>query len=137
MNSSTNISGTWLGTYWQDGQPTRFEVTFAQGGNALSGSILDDSYLGEAQLSGEVVGRSIQFVKRYLTSSSTPIVYTGTVAEDANAMTGTWQIGQTGRSLLGRRQTFSGPWEAHRSNDDLMADLNVRLAQKVPATVEK
>lgn len=131
-----NISGTWLGTYWQNGQPTRFEVTFAQGGNALSGSILDDSPLGEAQLSGEVVGRSIQFVKRYLTSSPMPIGYAGTISEDGNSMTGTWQISSSGRGRLGRKQSFSGTWEAHRSNDDLMANLNQRLAQKVPATVE-
>lgn len=132
-----NISGTWLGTYWQDGQPTRFEATFAQGGNTLSGSILDDGFLGEAQLIGEVVGRSIQFVKRYLTSTTPPIVYTGTISEEGDMMTGSWQIDQSRRGVLGRRQILSGPWEAHRSNDDLMADLNLRLAQKVPATVEK
>jgi hypothetical protein len=131
-----NISGTWLGTYWQNGQPTRFEVTFAQGGNALSGSILDDSPLGEAQLSGEVVGRSIQFVKRYLTSALLPIVYAGTISEDGNLMTGTWQI-DAGRGFMKRKQIVSGNWEAHRSDDDLMAELNLRMAQKVPATVEQ
>lgn len=116
-----NISGTWLGTYWQDNQPTRFEVTFAQGDNALSGNILDDNYLGEAQLSGEVIGRSIRFTKRYLTSSPTPIDYSGTISEDENSMSGTWRIDRR----------FSGRWEAHRSNQDLMADLKNRLAQPV------
>ncbi|MBF2051442.1 MAG: hypothetical protein EDM05_014720 [Leptolyngbya sp. IPPAS B-1204] len=119
-----DISGTWLGTYWQNGLPTRFEATFVQSGNSLSGSMLDDNYLGEAQLSGEVVGRSIRFTKRYLTSSPNPVDYSGTIAEDANSMSGNWRIGWL----------YSGKWEAHRSNQDLMADLKNRLEQKVPAT---
>ena len=64
-----NLSGTWLGTYWQQANPTRFEVTFVQSGNTLSGNILDDNYLGEATLSGEVIGRKISFAKRYLIGS--------------------------------------------------------------------
>jgi hypothetical protein len=119
-----DISGTWLGTYWQDGSPTRFEATFIQGGNAFSGSILDDDYLGEAQINGEVVGSSIRFVKRYLTSSPTPIDYVGTLSNDANSMSGTWQVRQ-----------MTGPWEAHRSTENLMAELKTRLEQKVPATI--
>lgn len=117
-----NISGTWLGTYWQDGVPTRFEVTFVQSGNALSGNILDDSYLGEAQVSGEVTGRSIRFVKRYLTTSPSSVDYSGTIAEDANFMSGNWKIGRW----------FSGNWEAHRNNTDLMASLKNRLEQQIP-----
>jgi hypothetical protein len=119
-----DISGTWLGTYWQNGMPTRFEATFVQSGNSLSGSVLDDNYLGEAQISGEVIGRSIRFTKRYVTSSPNPIDYSGTIADDANSMSGNWRIGRL----------YSGTWEAHRSNQDLMADLKNRLEQKVPAT---
>lgn len=52
-----NLSGTWLGTYWQQANPTRFEATFIESSNTLSGNILDDNYLGEAKLSGEVIGR--------------------------------------------------------------------------------
>jgi hypothetical protein len=48
-----NLTGTWLGTYWQDDMPTRFEMSIAQGGNALSGNILDDGNLGEATMTGE------------------------------------------------------------------------------------
>jgi hypothetical protein len=119
-----DISGTWLGTYWQNGMPTRFEATFVQSGNSLSGSVLDDNYLGEAKLSGEVIGRSIRFTKRYVTSSPNPIDYAGTIAEDADSMSGNWRIGRL----------YSGTWEAHRSSQDLMADLKNRLEQKVPAT---
>lgn len=118
-----NISGTWLGTYWQKETPTRFESTFTQGGNILSGSILDDGYLGEAQVTGEVIGRSVWFTKRYLISSPAPIDYSGTLSEDANFISGTWKIGKA----------FSGTWEAHRSQNDLMADLKNRLAQQEPA----
>ncbi|HEY9662009.1 MAG TPA: hypothetical protein V6C65_26430, partial [Allocoleopsis sp.] len=46
----------------------------------------------------------------------------GTIAEDANFMTGRWQIGRSA----------SGRWEAHRSNTDLMVDLKNRLAQQQP-----
>lgn len=118
-----DISGTWLGTYWQNGTPTRFEATFVQGGSSLSGSILDDNYLGEAQVAGEVVGRSIRFTKHYLTTSVSTIDYSGSIAEDANSMSGNWRIGRL----------HSGNWEAHRSNQDLMADLKNRIEQKIPA----
>jgi hypothetical protein len=65
-----NLTGTWLGTYWQDDMPTRFEMTIAPGGNALSGSILDDGILGEATIAGEVIGHKVQFSKRYISSVS-------------------------------------------------------------------
>jgi hypothetical protein len=120
-----DISGSWLGTYWQNDSTTRFEATLIVGSNSLSGSILDDNLLGEARISGEVVGRSIRFTKRYLTSSPHPIDYVGTISEDANSMSGSWTIGRD----------HSGHWEAHRSNQDLMAELRNRIAQKVPAGV--
>jgi len=119
-----NVSGTWLGTYWQDGNPTRFEATLVQSSNALSGNVLDDGHLGEALVHGEVVGRTIDFTKRYLSTSPHLIRYTGTIAEDENFMQGQWQIGKK-----------EGYWEAYRSNSDLMADLNSILQNKVPAGI--
>ena len=121
----SDVSGAWLGTYWQDGQPTRFEATLVQGGNSLSGSILDDDYLGEAQVSGEVLGRNIQFTKRYLTGLHALVRYSGVLSEDANFMQGTWKIGRS----------FSGTWEAHRNDNDLMAELKKRLSQQIPTAV--
>jgi hypothetical protein len=117
-----DISGTWLGTYWHNEAPTRFEATFVQGGNALSGVILDDGYLGEANLVGEVIGRSIQFTKRYVGKSYPPIRYTGTLSDDENLIYGSWSI----------TSSTQGKWEAHRSDNDLMADLKNRLSQQVP-----
>jgi hypothetical protein len=116
----TDLSGMWLGTYWQRGNPTRFEVTLVQGGNAISGRVLDDGTLGEANLSGTITGRHISFVKHYLASSPSPIHYTGTVAEDGNYISGEWRIGRSD----------SGPWEAHRSEDDLTQQLQSMLSRE-------
>ncbi|OKH54569.1 hypothetical protein NIES2101_07095 [Calothrix sp. HK-06] len=108
-----DVNGTWLGTYWQQGTPTRFEIALIQSGNTLSGSVLDDCYLGEARLQGRVVGRSISFTKRYITTSAAAITYTGTISEDENYMHGEWNIG---------RWDF-GTWEAQRDSDNLVIDL--------------
>ncbi len=61
-----DVNGVWLGTYWQNGIPTRFEMTLLQGKNTTTGNILDDSNLGEATVAGEVTGRTIAFRKCYL-----------------------------------------------------------------------
>lgn len=119
-----DLSGTWLGTYWQAGVPTRFEATLLQSGNTLTGSILDDSYLGESKASGEVIGRSISFTKRYLSGGHT-IKYHGTLSENENFMQGQWNLGIFD----------SGPWEAYRSGNDLLADLQSRVAQRVPVAL--
>ena len=119
-----DVSGIWLGTYWQQGFPTRFEATLVQSGNALIGSILDDNFLGEANISGEVIGRSIRFNKSYL-STLEVIIYTGTLAESEDFMIGQWQI-------VG---LDSGPWEARRSGEELISSLRVRLADQVPLGV--
>lgn len=120
-----DLSGTWLGTYWQWGVPTRFEATFVQSGNRLAGSILDDGYLGEAKVSGEVIGRSIHFSKRYTASSPTPVIYTGTLSESEDFMQGEWRI----------KGDDSGTWEARRSGENLMADLQIRLSKQVPVGI--
>ncbi|NEP00963.1 MAG: hypothetical protein F6K58_20340 [Symploca sp. SIO2E9] len=118
-----DLSGTWLGTYWQRGVPTRFELTLLQGGNTLSGNILDDSYLGEASLTGEVIGRKVNFIKRYITSSNHSVRYTGSVSEDQNFMQGQWQLDSYN----------SGNWEAYRSDNNLSINLEILRVEKVPA----
>ena len=116
-----NITGSWLGTYWQNGKPTRFEATFAQSNNVFSGRILDDGPQGEAQVSGDVIGRHIDFGKRYFSIPGT-IHYTGTLSEDENFLSGQWNIGSQ----------HSGPWEAHRSDNNLANELQKRLQQNIP-----
>jgi hypothetical protein len=112
-----DLNGDWLGTYWQTVNPIRFEATFVQSGNSLSGSILDDSYLGEASVNGEVIGRSISFTKCYLVTSPHPVKYIGTLSEDENYMQGKWTI---------NARCF-GVWEARRSGENLISDLKTRL----------
>ncbi len=119
-----DVSSTWLGTYWQQGIPTRFEVTLIQSGHTLTGRMLDDSDLGEAQLTGEVVGRRINFIKRYFTTSPDPITYLGTISDKEDYMQGQWSI----------KLWDSGSWEAQRSGNTLIADLQTRIQKKVSLT---
>jgi hypothetical protein len=116
-----NLTGTWLGTYWQHQQPTRFEVTFVQSGNTLMGNILDDGPLGEARVQGTVVGRNIHFIKTYVANPrAVPVDYAGTMETTEDFMQGSW-------SFPGTRE--SGPWEARRSGDNLVANFSERLAK--------
>jgi hypothetical protein len=118
----TDISGTWLGTYWEQGEPTRFEMTLVQGGQQITGNILDDGALGEAQVVGTLTGRRIQFSKRYLAAHSHTLEYSGTLLDDF--MQGTWMvIGDAG-----------GQWEARRQGDPLMAALQARLSQQLTSS---
>lgn len=119
-----DLSGTWLGTYWQQGIPTRFELTLLQGGNCLAGNVLDDSDLGEASLTGEVIGRKIDFTKCYITGSRHCVHYTGTVSEDGEFMQGSWKL-----------DFFNdGSWEAYRSDDNLSLNLETSLSKQVPSS---
>ncbi|WP_392478371.1 hypothetical protein [Nostoc sp. C110] len=122
-----DINGNWLGTYWQDEMPSRFEATFVQSGNVLKGSILDDNYLGEATVSGEVIGRNISFTKLYLITSPSPVTYTGTVSENEDYMQGKWSIGSR----------YSGLWEARRNGENLIVDLQTLLEKQTVLTTSK
>jgi len=106
-----DLSGMWLGTYWQLKQPTRFELSLIQASNSLTGNILDDGHLGEAVITGEVIGKKIAFTKRYILHSHYHINYNGNIADEGNYMSGEW------RMTLGR-----GTWEAYRSEDLLMLE---------------
>jgi hypothetical protein len=123
-----NLTGTWLGTYWQDDMPTRFEMSITQGGNALSGNILDDGDLGEATITGEAIGRNVQFFKRYIGFSQGSILYQGLLSENENLMEGEWIL-KMYSSVYGE-MTDSGRWEATRSENDLANELTQYLAKK-------
>ena len=116
------LTGPWLGAYWQSDTPTRFEATFVQARNSLSGRILDDSPLGEAQIQGQVTGRRVTFTKKYFNNPSYALQYTGTISEDGDHISGHWQLDAK----------HSGQWEAHRSNNDLSQELRAVLAKNVP-----
>jgi hypothetical protein len=123
-----NLTGTWLGTYWQDDMPTRFEMSIAQGGNALSGNILDDGNLGEATMTGEAIGRNVQFSKRYVGVFQGNILYQGLLSEDENLMQGVWTLKMSSPTY--GEMTDSGRWEAIRSENDLSNELTQYLAKK-------
>ena len=120
----TDLSGTWLGTYWQRGKPTRFELTLIHSGNTLTGYSLDQSYMGEASWSGTVTGRHLHCTKCYPLKQQPPVHYRGTVSEEGNTMQGTWDFGPLG----------SGTWEAHRSGENLTLSLRQRVGKSVPVT---
>lgn len=115
--TTTDITGCWLGTYWQAGQAIQFEAALVQGGSALNGHVLDENYLGEAHLMGELLGRRVFFIKRYITTSPNPIRYSGTLSADGNYMYGQWRIGYFD----------SGTWEAYRTRDFLAEELSLIL----------
>jgi hypothetical protein len=116
----TDLSGTWLGSYWQNGEQVRFEFALIHSGNSISGNILDDSYLGEATISGEVIGRNLQFFKRYVSIQQAPIEYKGTISENGDSMQGNWSFTN---KILGVHFLGSGPWEARRKGDNLSLEL--------------
>ncbi len=120
----TDLSGTWLGRYWQQKQPVRFEMTLIQGGNTISGNILDNNELGEASLTGTVTGRSVSFTKKYLMGSRHAVKYSGTVCENGNTIQGKWQI------LI-----FRGAWEAQRIDDNLSLEQTSRTVEKIPVAI--
>jgi hypothetical protein len=123
-----NLTGTWLGTYWQDDTPTRFEMAIAQGGNVLSGNILDDGNFGEATITGEAIRRNVQFSKRYVGISQGSILYQGLLSEDENLMQGVWVL-KMSSPAYGER-TDSGRREATRSENDLANELTQYLTKK-------
>ncbi|MEM1368384.1 MAG: hypothetical protein AAGG02_10270 [Cyanobacteria bacterium P01_H01_bin.15] len=105
-----NVSGSWLGTYWQQGQPTRFEMVLAQSKYALSGRAGDDGPLGESFLLGSVSGAQIRFTKRYLLYANHQIIYVGSLTDNQDFMSGQWSLGAYD----------AGSWEAHRNDNDQM-----------------
>lgn len=121
-----DLSGTWLGSYWQWGEPTRFEMSLIQSGNSLVGNILDDGHLGEAKLTGEVIGRTIQFSKSYISTKQRPINYQGTVSEDGETLSGTWCF---------HRSLGSGTWEAHRKGENLVLEQKVNQQRTLQSSV--
>jgi hypothetical protein len=121
-----NLNGTWLGTYWQRGLPTRFELTLLQAGNSLNGNILDDNSLGEASVVGEVIGRRITFRKCYIVGTRHCVDYTGIIAETEDCMTGEWQVGLFD----------SGPWEAYRTEDNLSLNVEISRREKIYVSVD-
>ena len=103
------ISGFWAGTYAYPNEPTpavNFDCELRLSGSAVTGQITESHALGQmlvAKITGQVVGSSINFIKRYQTSHSDylwEIDYTGIVGPKKDEITGIWRVG-------GRQGTFS------------------------------
>lgn len=119
-----SVSGGWLGTYaykgahsWQP--PVRFEASFIaiDGGNQFKGTILDDSRLGMADVTGNQDGLRVRFTKVYLAPppaghETAPVEYEGALSEDGRQISGTWLlvVARPG----GRTSRVRGVWDAHR-----------------------
>ncbi len=100
---------------------------------ALSGNILDDGNLGEAIITGEAIGRNIQFSKRYVSAFQGNIIYQGLLSEDENLMRGEWTLKMY--SPVYGEITDSGRWEATRGENDLSDELTQYLAKKKELTL--
>jgi hypothetical protein len=101
----TDLSGTWLGSYWQNGKQVRFEFALIHSGNTISGNILDDCHCQT-----DTIFQAICFC------TATPIDYTGTLSDDGDSMQGDWSFSD---KVLGFSPVAFGPWEAHRNSDNL------------------
>ena len=120
-----SVAGGWLGTYYYEDRtqmPVRFEATLRLEGDLakgrFGGTILDDNYLGEADVrKGVQDGRFVRFTKVYLHANARdgvyPVRYQGTLSEDGKVMTGNWQLSEL-RGGVGRRVRVQGTWEARR-----------------------
>lgn len=109
-----SVAGNWLGNYYYNssGQPFGFEAVFIESNGAVQGSILDDGYLGEAQVTGTFAAPSLAFIKTY--PGRHDVHYRGDMSDDGNMLSGTWRIGDAGH----------GTWAAFRNREDEDEDIN-------------
>jgi hypothetical protein len=106
--NNRSISGEWLGIYYYSGtsQPNGFQAVFIESSGAVEGNILDDGRLGEAQVTGTYAAPSVRFTKIY--RATDPVKYIGTLSDDGNSISGTWQI----------NAACFGTWSAWRNAED-------------------
>ncbi len=102
MSGNDSLSGDWDGIFNYPSQlpPKSFTAVLREEGGALtgetteSGEVRPDSSILHAWLEGRRSGASVRFVKSYDASSRAHYVvhYTGTIASDANEITGQWNL---------------------------------------------
>lgn len=119
--SEPAITGAWSGLYVYADHPqmppVRFEAVFeapsAEG--SFRGRITDEGSVGEAEVNGSAVGRTLRFVKVYgrtVYRKPEPVHYEGTVSEDGLYLSGTWRIHSRLLGLFPFRT--EGIWRAQR-----------------------
>jgi len=99
-----NVSGFWTGeyTYSQlNDSPVSFQTELKQVAALVEGTITEQNTFDEqagqiliAELFGKVSGNNISFTKTYSNSpmGKDKVLYSGTVSEDGNTITGEWKI---------------------------------------------
>jgi hypothetical protein len=105
-----SVNGNWHGFYVYAGQPHRigFEAVFSESAGAVYGSILDNSPLGEAKITGSFEYPNLTFTKTYQRVELLPVTYQGVMSEDGKTLAGIWRIGLND----------IGSWSAKRHSDD-------------------
>lgn len=101
-------------------------MSLIQSGNSLVGNISDDGRLGEAQLNGEVIGRTVQFSKKYIMHKQSPVNYKGSISEDGNHLFGKWDF----YGMLGFQ-----PWEASRNGENLVLEQKENRQKTLQSSV--
>jgi hypothetical protein len=111
--NNRSIAGNWLGNYYYNAsaQAFGFEAVFIESNGAVQGSILDDGYLGEAQVTGTFAAPSLSFTKAYPGRDS--VNYRGEMSDDGNMLSGTWRISNA----------CHGTWAAFRNREDEDEDI--------------
>lgn len=110
------ISGFWAGVYAYPNEPfppVKFDCELTQSGPVLSGTLTESHAPGQmlaAQLSGQVSGSKIQFIKSYVNAGNIwQIAYSGQINAEKNHITGMWRVGMR-----------TGAFEMHRDTGKLM-----------------
>ncbi|WP_108788251.1 hypothetical protein [Erythrobacter sp. Alg231-14] len=105
MSSGCNdISGRWDGTFYypdvpEAGPVTPFLANLTESGGVLNGTIIEPNEYSPATahstIAGQRIGSSVTFSKTYHGAGdeySETVVYSGSLSDDANMITGEWSI---------------------------------------------
>ena len=105
-----SISGFWAGVYAYPNESfpsVKFDCELSQSGSVLSGTLTESHAPGQmlaAQLSGQISGAKIQFIKSYVNAGNIwQIAYSGQINAEKNHITGMWRVGMR-----------TGTFEMHR-----------------------
>ena len=119
------ISGFWAGVYAYPNEPVpsvKFDCELSQNGSVLSGTLTESHAPGQmlaAQLSGQISGLKIQFVKSYVNAGNIwQIAYSGQINAEKTHITGMWRVGmRTGTFEMHRDPGHRANVEIERAED--------------------
>jgi hypothetical protein len=125
---SDDLSGDWIGSYSYPGElePVPFLATLVESNGNLTGETKEPGQTPEmgaiahALLQGSRSGAKVRFTKMYDTIEDRPILYEGTVDENATEIHGSWTI----------VDEWSGSFLMRRA---IAAEEEVEAEEEVPA----